>query len=184
MSKTNKIIAIISTVILILNYLEIQIGTCFFKESQLLLKLDYGIFRVVFIFSLGTTFFYLARYFNSISERKIEKLIYISISLAVLSQALKLFIPNEQQLYLVILPFIYFILLVIVVIWCVKILKLNESINRNVRLCKIFVVSLFCVFILNIIGIPLLFFNQLIEYINLIFRYNRQKSWFFLDVFL
>jgi hypothetical protein len=169
MSSTNRLIAIISTTILILNYIQIPIEMFFFKESQLLLKLNTDFFKVVFVLSLGTTFFYFARYFNSISERKIERLIYLGISLSVLSQALKLFTFYEQQLYLVISSLIYLTLFVIVVIWGIKILKLNESVDKNIKLSKIFVISLFGVFVLNVVGIPILFFNQLMEYLDLIF---------------
>ena len=168
MSKTNRLLAIITSGILVVNYIEIQIEPFILKESHSLLSLDTGLFRVIFILSLVTSYFFLARYFKSIFENKIEKLLYWAILLTVLSHAFKFIGGIGETLTLVISSSINLILFIIIAIFCIKIFRLNESKDKNIKLLKTFVLSLFGVLTLHIIGIPILIITHKMEYFTII----------------
>jgi hypothetical protein len=168
MSRTNRILAIVSSIVLVLNYIEIQIGTYFLKESQILHDLDNGLFRIIYYTSFGIAFFYFARFFNSISERRIEKLIYLSIILALSSQFIKLFYVFAPSFLEVISSLIFLGSFIVMIIWGVKILKLKNSIDKNIKLIKIFWITLISVLTLSMIGTPILMFFHSIEYFNLL----------------
>ena len=168
MSKTDRILAIVSSIILVINYIELQIGTYLLKESQTLLDLENGLFRIIFIISLGTAFFYFARYFKSISESRIEKLIYLVILLTVISQSMKFFESAVQTFATLISTIMYLLIFIIILLAGIRILKLNESNDKYIKLSKLFVRSLFGVLILNLLVIPILLVSQKMEYFNIL----------------
>jgi len=152
--------------ILVLNYIEIQIGTFFVKGSPSLINLDQGLFRVIYTVALVTAYYFFARFFSSISEIKIEKLIYLGIIFSIIAQAVKFFNFPEQT---IISLLFYLLNIIVVIIWGIKILRLNDSIDQNIRSVKYFVISLFSVFIINIIATAILLFAHLLEYTNFMF---------------
>jgi len=168
MIKLNRILAIVSSIILVLNYVEINIGTFFFNESSSLIKLEVGVFRIIFTVSLVIVYFYLARYFRSIGEKEIQNLIYIGLVFAVLPQIMRFFYSNGQSFVELISTLFYLGNFVLIIIWGIKILKLNKSIDKNIKLVKAFVICLFISLIINFIGTPILMFTLLMNNYSLI----------------
>ena len=167
--KRNIIIGIVSSLILIINYLEVGFVDLFFPNIEWLIKMNETVFRL--IFSIGMIGFYysLSKYFK-IYQKKSEINILNSLIILVFVS----FILNGIQHFYGIIPgFILTILyltgVILFIVFGVKVLQIKDVQFLNIKNLKIFIISMFIAFGLVLIFIVILTLNMKVELINIVF---------------
>jgi hypothetical protein len=158
--KQMKIIGIISSVLLILNYLEVGLIELVFPNTEWIIKMNESLFRVIFAASMIAFYYVMARYLYSEFKVNVKGIINTLIIVQVLSTILKV-----AQYFSIIIPgfvftLLYISVIIIFIVFGIKVLKLDSKINHLIKTLKTFVVSMFVAY--GLVSISFILFTMVL----------------------
>jgi len=140
--KQLKIIGIISSILLILNYVEVGLVDFIFPDTEWILKMNESLFRQIFTLSMIAFYYVIARFLYAEFKINVKGIVNTLIIVQVVSMLLKI-----AQYFTIVIPEFVFTLLyvsivIIFIIFGIKVLKLNSEIHQLIKTLKAFVVSM------------------------------------------
>lgn len=167
--KTRKTIGLISSILIIINYLGNVIIDLLFIDNIQIVEFHETIGRLIFTLSMIGFYYALTKYLKPHGYMTEIKILVSLIVIEFTSFILK----GIQYYYAVIPGFILSILfistVILFIIFGIKILKSKNEVFNNLKYLKIFITSMFITFGLVIISIAVLAYNQRIEFMNVAF---------------
>lgn len=132
-----KIIGIISSVLLILNYLEVGLTGLVFPNTEWIIKMNESVFRVIFIASMIAFYYLIAKFLYSEFKINVKGIINALIIIQVLSTILK-----TAQYFSIMIPgfvftLLYISIIIVFIVFGIKVLKLDSKIHHITQLSKI-----------------------------------------------
>ncbi len=167
--ETRKAIGIISSILLILNYIGNVIVDLLFNDNIQIIEFYDTIGRLIFTLSMIGFYYSLTKYLKPY-EFKTE--IKILVSLIVIEFAS--LILNGIHYYFGVIPgfilsIVYISAVILFIIFGIRTLKSKNELFVNLRNLKIFITSMFIAFGLIIFSAALLAFNHRMEFLNIAF---------------
>jgi hypothetical protein len=168
MKKTYKILAIIAALILVIKYIPVEIVDILLKVLGSPPYIGHILIDIVFTVAMVIAFSYLAKYFKSIAQSGITKLIYMIIIFQIIS-VLIVYIPGfGKEFYMIARSVSNGITIIFFIIAGIKIMRLKAINDRNVRLAKLFIQSLLVVMLANYLATATVLALGKLEYVYII----------------
>ena len=158
--KQLKIIGIISSLLLIIYYVEIGLVDFVIPNTEWIIKMNESLLRVVFALSMIAFYYVMAIFLYSEYKINVKGIVNTLIIIQILSMYL-----NIAQDFTIMIPeFVYRLLgisfIIITIIFGIKVLKLNSEIHHLNKILKAFVDSIFVTY--GLVFISYLLFTVLI----------------------
>ena len=167
--ESRKTIGIISSILLIINYIGNVIIDLLFIDNIQLVEFYDTIGRLIFMLSLIGFYYALTKYLKPY-EYKTEIKILVSL---ILIEFVSLILNGIQYYFGVIPGFILSILyisaMILFIIFGIRTLKSKNEVFVNLKNLRIFIISMFIAFGLVIISAAFLTFNHRMEFMNVAF---------------
>lgn len=144
--KRMRIIGILSSVLIILNYLEVGLIPLIFSDSELMTIMNETLFRIIFAASTIAFYYIMARYLYSEFKINVKVVLNILIAIQVLSSILKVLEYFSIIIHGFVFTLLYISAIIVFIIFGIKVLKLDSKINHLIKNLKTFVVLMFISF--------------------------------------
>lgn len=163
------IIGIISSLFLILFYLEGGIVDLFIPNIEWINEMNETVFRLIFTLSFIGFYYSLSKYFKNFGQMNFIKI----INAMVITEIISIIIRGVDYFIFLLPGFIITILyitgLVLFIVFGIKALMINDNQFINLKNLKTFIIVMFIAFGLVLISIAIITFIVKFELINVIF---------------
>ena len=167
--EIRKTIGIISSILLIINYIGSVIIDLLFNDNIQFVEFYDIISSLIFILCIIGFYYSLTEYLK-LYEYKTEIKILVSLILIVItSLILKVILYYFVVIPVFILSILYSLAVILFIIFGIRILKSKNVLFVNLKNLKVFIISMFVAFGFVIISIAFLIFNHKMDLMNIVF---------------